>query len=123
MSFAKNPQKKDDNIKKKRRVSEKKLLKRKINKSAENQIIKSFHNMYVKAHRGPKKKASHEKPIGMISILIGLLLLFNMQKVFVTYIESPKVPFVEGTSPTLLLSINTACLRALASPLKHDSIM
>ena len=123
MSFAKNPQKKDDTIKKKKRVTEKNLLKRKINKSAENQSIKSFHNLYVNAHRGPKKKVSHEKPIGMISMLTGLLLLFNMQKVFVTYIESPKVPFVDGTSSTLLLSINTACLRALASPLKHDSII
>ncbi len=84
MSFAKNPQKKDDNIKKKKRVTEKNLLKRKMKKSAKNQIVKSFHNVYVNAHRGPKKKASHEKPIGMISMLIGFLLLFNMQKVFVT---------------------------------------
>ena len=87
-----------------------------------NQIEKTLHKLLITAHIGPKKKISQENPRGVISINLSLDFL-KIQNIFDIYTESPSVPFVEGTSSDLFLSIETASLKALAKPLKQDSII
>ena len=66
------------------------------------------------------KNAFHENP----SLTTSIFFCFSKrQKEFINYNEPPRVPLVEGISPERFVSNSIASLKALASPLKQDSII
>ena len=75
-----------------------------------------------------KIKAVFEKPTFMISNCVFLSFFSipffsKIQNNGIIYSEPPNVPFVEGISFALLISIFIASFKERASPLKQDSII